>query len=250
MRYLVIGDLHANLEATEAVFHAAEGAYDQILCCGDLVGYGPSPNEVIERIAACQALCIRGNHDKVACGIGDASLFNEQAQQAIMWTRTALTPEHERFLYELPQGPILVDGDRYQLAHGSLLDEDEYIYSPEEAYDSLKDSATPISFVGHTHVWGAFSLRKNGFVQAGIDDMEKLQYDVWISLAGGSRYLINPGSVGQPRDGDPRAAFVFFDSEACAVMFKRVQYDIQKVQEKMRATSLPGYLIRRLEFGE
>jgi len=250
MRFLVISDLHASLEATEAVFHAADGAYDQILCCGDLVGYGPSPNEVIEQIAARQALCVRGNHDKVACDIDDASLFNEQAQQAITWTRMALTPEHKRFLQELPQGPILVDGNRYQLAHGSVLNEDEYVYSPEEAYDSLNDSAAPITFVGHTHVCGAFSLRKNGFVQAGIDDMEKLQFDVWISLAGGSRYLINPGSVGQPRDGDPRAAYVLFDSDDCAVMFKRVEYDIQKVQEKMRATPLPGYLIRRLEFGE
>lgn len=250
MRYLVISDVHANLEALESVLKAAQGAFDRVLCCGDVVGYGANPNEVIDQLAAVQATVIRGNHDKAACGLDDADLFNDSARKAVLWTRGVLSAEHRAFLLNLPQGPRTSANRQFQLVHGSLLDEDEYLYDRGDAYDNLMSTSIPVTFFGHIHLPCLFSLNRRGKLSSQFSLEETLRYSLWISLEPGNRYLINPGSVGQPRDGDPRAAYAIFDSVTGAVMFERAEYDVIGAQEKMRKAKLPEFLIQRLAFGE
>jgi predicted phosphodiesterase len=249
MRYLILSDLHSNLEATDAVFQAEAGNYDGVLCCGDVVGYGPNPNEVIERLVACEATIIRGNHDKTASGIDDAQWFNDSAERAILWTRSELTPAHQRFLLDLPQGPWISPLREFQLVHGSLHDEDQYLYDEGDAYDALKATLVPVTFFGHTHLPCFFALAGRGDLTSEFIDEATPQGRTTIRLEEGTRYLINPGSVGQPRDRDPRAAYALFDPDNQIVELKRVEYDIKAVQEKMGAAALPEYLIQRLAVG-
>jgi len=246
MRYLIISDIHSNMTALDAALASAHGKWDQAVCLGDLVGYGPDPNEVIDCVRSLDAVVIRGNHDKAVAGAEDIEDFNPVARAAVMWTRERLRPENREFLQHLAKGPQRVDG--FSIVHGSVHDEDEYVYAPELAIDDLKNALTPVTFFGHTHLQGGFSLDGEDVqvlraVPAGGRTSSS------IALESGITYLLNPGSIGQPRDGNPRAGFALADFESHAVEFWRIPYDIVRVQERMNQAGLPEALILRLSFG-
>lgn len=246
MRYLVVSDIHANLTALEASLAAAEGRWDRVVCLGDLVGYGPDPNEVTERIRALGAKTIRGNHDKASCGIADAEDFNPVAKKAAVWTREQLKPENLTYLQQLPQGPLDVDG--ISLIHGALRDEDEYVFAPAQALQGLLEAPSDLSFFGHTHFQGGFSFRENKLNVIQLRPGPGAGFAA-LQIAMDTRYLLNPGSVGQPRDGDPRAAFAVADLDHKVVEFWRVPYDVEAVQKRMLEADLPEPLVLRLAFG-
>jgi predicted phosphodiesterase len=246
MRFLVLSDIHANMTALEASLAAAEGRWDRVVCLGDLVGYGPDPNEVTDRIRALGATTIRGNHDKACCGLANAEDFNPVARRAALWTREQLRAENLTYLQQLPSGPLEVDG--ISLIHGALRDEDEYVFAPAQALQGLLESPSAISFFGHTHFQGGFSFLDNKL------EVIQLRPGLGVTFAAlqilkQTRYLLNPGSVGQPRDGDPRAAFAVADLNHDVVEFWRVPYDVEAVQRRMLEAELPEPLVLRLAFG-
>ncbi len=247
MRYLILSDVHSNLEALEKCLELAESKYDQVLCLGDLVGYGPDPNPVISRIRPLARVIVRGNHDKACCGLTDTETFNALARMATDWTRTRLTPENFEFLRGLPNGPVQVDG--IELVHGSPVDEDEYIFDSLDAAQAFRLANAPLIFFGHSHHQGGFLLTADNRLQpillSPINDDEPVR----LSLEAGARYLINPGSVGQPRDGDWRAGFAILARNQNCVDFYRTPYNLEKTQEKMRKEGLPEPLVTRLEVG-
>lgn len=247
MRFLILSDIHANLTALDASLAEAKGKWDKAVCLGDVVGYGPDPNEVIDRIRELDAVTIRGNHDKVGCGLTSADDFNPVARAAVMWTREQLRPENREYLEKLPTGPVSVDG--FSMVHGAIPDEDEYVVAPAQALDSLLEAPSPLTFFGHTHLQGGFSLGADNKVQTlrfRPPDGEKF---MTLGLEKGTSYLLNPGSIGQPRDGDPRAAFAIADADRGEVEFWRVSYEVESVQERMEKAGLPEPLILRLSFG-
>ncbi len=246
MRYLVISDIHANLDALDAVLAAAADArYERVLVLGDLVGYGAQPNEVIERVRSLEPFAIiRGNHDKVAAGLEESEGFNPIAQEAASWTYATLTPENRAYLAACPIGPILVDPE-IEICHGSPADEDVYITSDLAALRALHQSERPVCFYGHTHIPVAFKMTETEFEIIGRP--EDSQDD--IVLEGGARYLINPGSVGQPRDGDPRAAFAVLDTDSHVVSRYRTGYAVELAQQRILESGLPATLARRLALG-
>jgi predicted phosphodiesterase len=250
VRILLLSDIHSNLEALEASLAAAP-AYDVIVNLGDMVGYGGSPNEVIELSRASGKYFVRGNHDKAAVGLLELKDFNPIAGLAALWTREQLTTENAGWLQSLPAGPIRVENlADVQFVHGSPRDEDEYVVTPEDAEVVFEDVTIPVSFLGHTHLQGSFS-------SDGADRFFRPQYNSVakhevsdLKLEAGSRYLINPGSVGQPRDGDWRSGFAVFDSETHIVSFHRLPYDLRKAQERIIGANLPQRLATRLAAGK
>ena len=164
MRYLILSDIHSNLEALEKCLRLAKGKYDQAVCLGDLVGYGPDPNPVIDHIREVANVIVRGNHDKACCGITEAEDFNIWARLATLWTRSELTPEHVAFLRGLSQGPVTVDG--FVFVHGSVADEDEYIMGAADAVPALKAQTTRAIYFGHTHIQGGFMVSPEGRYQS------------------------------------------------------------------------------------
>jgi len=248
MRILVLSDLHANATALNAALAAAQGRWEQIVCLGDVVGYGPDPNEVTSKIRELGAQTIRGNHDKAATGLMPTDDFNPVAKAAVDWTRSQLSPDNLKWLTDLPHGPLEVSG--IALVHGALQDEDEYVFTPEQALEGLLDSAAVITFFGHTHHQGGFSYSNAGNQLEMLNLRPRLSESFTaLRLSAGSRYLLNPGSIGQPRDGDPRAGFAIADLEHSVVEFWRVPYDIAAVQTRMRAARLPEALVQRLTLG-
>lgn len=246
MRYLILSDIHANLEALEAVLaHAGDDPYDRVLVLGDLVGYGADPNGVVDRVRALQPdVLIRGNHDKVAAGIEDPEGFNYMAREAAMWTQHVLSPANRHYLAELPRGPVVVD-ELVQVCHGAPYDEDAYIFDPLDALEAIKISEHPLLLFGHTHVPVLFSLTETGLdTRLPSGEAETL----W-TLDPSTRYLMNPGSVGQPRDGDPRAAYAVLDGQRRALSLRRVPYQVAVAQEKIIAAGLPEPLAFRLGQG-
>jgi diadenosine tetraphosphatase ApaH/serine/threonine PP2A family protein phosphatase len=251
VRILIISDIHANLEGMEAALAVAP-EHQLVLNLGDIVGYGASPNEVTERSRKLGKSFVRGNHDKACTGVMGVESFNPVAGLAALWTMKTLTPENLEFLKALPQGPVQIEGlEQVQIVHGSPLDEDEYIIVQRDAYEPLTKTAAAITFFGHTHIQGGFSV--NGEGQWGTirplyrAKDKKETFD--LPLAAGTRYLLNPGSSGQPRDGDPRAAFLTYDTEKNAVTFHRVPYDIKAAQKKIFDAKLPDRLALRLADG-
>ena len=246
MRYLILSDIHANLTALDAAIEAAKGQWQKAACLGDLVGYGPEPNEVIDRVRSLGAVVIRGNHDKAASGLVDAEDFNPLARAVTLWTRDQLLPANLEFLAGLPKGPVTLDG--LSIIHGALQDEDEYVFGPTQALEGLLDSPSPVTFFGHTHIQGGFTLRDD---QVSVQNLRPAGDNLFAGLPieNGTSYLLNPGSVGQPRDGDPRAAFAIADLDNQSVEFWRVPYDIEQVQNRMARAGLPEPLILRLSFG-
>jgi len=246
MRYLILSDIHANVTALEAAMAAAEGRWDKIICLGDVVGYGPDPNEVVDRVRKMDVSIIRGNHDKAGSGLANADDFNPVARAVALWTRDQLRGENREWLEQLPAGPLAMDG--FVMVHGAFRDEDEYVFAPAQAIDSLLDAPAQITFFGHTHLQGGFTLHDN---KVGVLHLKPGASDLYstLSIDDDTVYLLNPGSIGQPRDGDPRAAFVIADLEKKSVEFWRVPYDIESVQKRMGTCGLPEPLIMRLAYG-
>ena len=247
MRCLVLSDVHANATALAAALAACEKQWDQVVCLGDLVGYGPDPNEVVEQLRGLVTAIIRGNHDKAACGLGDLEDFNLVARSVVEWTHRQLHPENLRYLAELPAGPLQIDG--LTLVHGAFHDEDEYVFVPEQALDGLLLAPGAVTFFGHTHLQGGFSFRDLELDMISLKPPRAASRFAVLRLQSGSRYLLNPGSIGQPRDGDARAAFAIVDSDQAVVEFWRVPYDVRSVQERMRRAGLPEPLVQRLAAG-
>jgi predicted phosphodiesterase len=246
MRFLVLSDIHANATALEASLAAVDGRWERVVCLGDIVDYGPDPNEVTERVKALDPIIIRGNHDKAVTGLIDLEGFNPLAQIAAQWTREHMEPANLNYVTEMAAGPVTVDS--LTLVHGAYQDEDEYVFVPMQAMSGLLESPTDVTFFGHTHYQGGFSYRAGqiGVIQLKPEPGPKFAA---LRLERGTRYLLNPGSIGQPRDGDPRAAFAIADMDHQVIEFWRVPYDIAAVQERMREAGLPGPLIDRLAAG-
>lgn len=246
MRYLILSDIHANLEALEAVIAAAPPAgFDRLLVLGDIVGYGADPNAVVDRVRALKPHgIIRGNHDKVASGVESAEGFNQAARFAAMWTLESLTQDNRDYLTGLPMGPLVIDD--VEICHGSPDDEDEYVFEPVDAIESLRGTQREVCFFGHTHVAIGYWMSASAFDVIVPDPND----DTTLDLVAERRYMLNPGSVGQPRDGDPRAAFGVFDSEKRTVLFRRVPYDVSAAQGKIVRAGLPEGLARRLAVGK
>ncbi|MGH9355567.1 MAG: metallophosphoesterase family protein [Terriglobia bacterium] len=247
MRYLVLSDIHANLEAFEAVLEMARGKYDQAVCLGDVVGYGPDPNAVVDLVRQSVSVVIRGNHDKVCSGIIGTEDFNPVAKMAALWTRMTLTPEHAAFLRQLRSGPLVMAG--FEMVHGSAEDEDQYLFGAAEAIPVLRNQQMQLALFGHTHHQGGFSLTQAGsFKTLAIRSRRKGRM-MSVGLNDRIRYLVNPGSVGQPRDGDWLAAFALLDETKRRVDFYRAPYEVAFTQRKMASAELPEFLIQRLRAG-
>ncbi|HXR12068.1 MAG TPA: metallophosphoesterase family protein [Gaiellaceae bacterium] len=241
MRVAVVSDIHSNLAALETVLAAIdEAAPDEIWCLGDVVGYGPRPNECCELVRTRAEICLGGNHDLAVRGTIDLDEFSGDAAVAARWTRDVLTAEARSFLDGLE--PL---GERAEIAlyHGSARDPVwEYVLSDEAAAATLAISPRPTVLVGHSHV--ALEVSWTDDVLTG----GLCAADAEVPLAG--RVLLNPGSVGQPRDGDPRAAYLLLDLEQRTAAFRRVEYDVERTQSEMREARLPEALAARLEHGE
>ena len=250
MRVLLLSDIHAYLEALEACLAAAP-SFDVVANLGDIVGYGASPNEVVVRSRELGKILVRGNHDKAVTGLIPLQDFNLMAATAALWTRDQLTDENLDWIRGLPRGPLpLPDHGQAQLVHGSANDEDEYVVFLGDAIAPLMTSTVPLTFFGHTHQQGGFFAGESGA------DAFRPEYrtvgqaeSVTFQLEKDMRYLINPGSVGQPRDGDWRAAFALFDTEAQVVQFYRTPYDLKSAQDRIFAAGLPSRLATRLATG-
>jgi diadenosine tetraphosphatase ApaH/serine/threonine PP2A family protein phosphatase len=256
MKYLVISDIHANLEALDATL-SASGTYDRVLVLGDLVGYGADPNAVIDRVRAlANVTIIRGNHDKVGAGIEDVEGFNHLARHAIAWTAATLTPDNRTWLAALPQGPAIID-QGVEICHGTPFDEDVYVFDDLDALRALRAARRPLCLFGHTHVPAVFQLadpipdaegrfRSEGELDV-VDPRRGIEFT--LPLAERARYLINCGAVGQPRDGDPRAAFGIFDTDTRTLTMMRATYDVAGAQAKIVGAGLPEVLAQRLAVG-
>jgi diadenosine tetraphosphatase ApaH/serine/threonine PP2A family protein phosphatase len=245
MRYLIISDIHGNWEALEAVLGHAQGHYDEIICAGDLVGYGADPNAVVEWIHSNVKVVVRGNHDKACAGLEDLEWFNPVARAAALWTQSALTKENLDYLRRLPKGPIPVDS--FQILHGSPVDEDEYLVSSQDIRQISAYLDCPLSFFGHTHLQGGFFWHQNGVRQIRKTPVDSEEHVV--ELMRDTLCLANPGSVGQPRDGDPRAAYLLYTPGDRAIVFRRVPYDLETAQNKILEAGLPELLALRLARG-
>jgi predicted phosphodiesterase len=239
--YLILSDIHGNYEALEAVLEDARGRYDRILCLGDLVGYGADPNRVAEWAKSNVVSIVRGNHDRACTGSDLLEYFNPSARASALWTRGTLTAGNSNYLEHLARGPLRVthNGDGgFDLVHGSPLDEDEYLMGVEDVQFLSEYLETKLTFFGHTHLQGGFLLAARGIKRIPPDRVLQLEPDYY--------YLINPGSVGQPRDGDPRAGYALYSPQDRTVEFKRVPYDIGKAAAKILQADLPESLARRL----
>ncbi len=254
MRVLVLSDIHANLEALTAVLEASQGSFDTVWNLGDSVGYGGSPNQVIERIRPLASLNVRGNHDRVCCGLSSPAGFNPVAREAALWTQTALTPENLAWLRAVPQGPLhpIAPTDTepgVTCAHGSPIDEDHYILTMRDAWVPLQQLRTAVTFFGHTHLQGGFSQREHNWHEL-HPNLPRSGPVAWtLPLNPGTRHLINPGSVGQPRDNDWRAAFALFDTDLRTITFRRIPYDLTASQGRILMAGLPERLAERLRDG-
>ena len=255
MRALILSDIHANLEGLEAVLRASEGDYDVLWNLGDMVGYGGSPNQVVDRIRPLAQISVRGNHDRVCCGLSSSLGFNATARTAAEWTKEELSPENLQWLREVPQGPLYpeVEGERAEsiaCAHGSPLNEDHYILNMRDAWAPLQQAKTVVTFVGHTHVQGGFAQKAQDWREVRPRYRTYNEAESWVlSLEKETRHLINPGSVGQPRDCDWRAAYAIYDTDRAEITYFRVPYDLTSSQGRILMAGLPERLAERLREG-
>ena len=237
--------MHGNWDALAAVLRWARGkSFDSFVVLGDLVGYGAAPGQVIDGVHRLgdRLAIVRGNHDKVVAGLDDGAGFNPVAMSAVNWTREKLPAANLRLLADLPRGPLETDG--FLLCHGSPLDEDQYLVSEAIAADVFSGSNFSLCFFGHTHIPCVFSHSFEGLAfqpLTGAGGCFEIRADV--------RYLVNPGSVGQPRDRDPRAAFMTYDSSTKSMCWYRVDYPLARAQKRIRKAGLPEVLAERLAHG-
>jgi diadenosine tetraphosphatase ApaH/serine/threonine PP2A family protein phosphatase len=245
-RYLILSDIHANIDALDAVLEASPVRdWDRVVVLGDLVGYGAEPNAVVNRVRGLDPLAvIRGNHDKAACGIDDGSNFNHVARLAAEWTAGVLTADNREYLRALPMGPLAID-DYTEICHGAPFDEDHYIFDSEDAARALDASAHPLCLFGHTHLPAVFA-RTGESLEGYVPDPDNPPALVLID---GVKYLVNAGSVGQPRDGDPRAAFALLDAAGASLRVRRVPYPVAAAQRRILNAGLPASLANRLAVG-
>lgn len=244
MRYAIISDIHSNLEALEVVLQEIDRlGVDRTVSLGDLVGYNANPNECVRILRDRGVSSLMGNHDAAACGLEDPVDFNPIARSAVLWTRNALEPEIRDLLERLPEEGNL--NEEFRLAHGSLLHRDHYLASHNEVMQNIRrmqeaDPEIRVLFFGHTHIQIAFAY-----------DGETLDVvsSPTFSIRDDRLYLINPGSVGQPRDRDPRCGFLLFCEEAQTVEFIRLSYDVRACSEKIITAGLPRVLADRLHTG-
>jgi len=245
MRYLVFTDIHGNLESFLALLKFIQRKkIDYYLFLGDLVGYGASPNEIIQKIQTMKPISlIRGNHDKAVCGLDSIDTFNPIAASAIYWTKQNLKKKNMDYLSRLNKGPIIIH-DHITLCHGAPFDEDYYIFGEFDATEAFKYIRTPLCFFGHTHFPYVYT-EKDNFVEGTF----LMGNSNEVKLEKGVNYLINPGSVGQPRDRNPRASCAIYDSDVKRIKFFRLDYDIEEAQKKIREEDLPLALAERLSLG-
>lgn len=244
MRYAILADIHSNLIAFKAVLQDLEkrGGFDKIWCLGDIVGYGPEPHACIELLKQFDYICIAGNHDQATAGLIDIVDFNEDAATAIQWTAQQLTGEAKEYLKSLPHRHI--EGD-FSLFHGSPNPKKsvwEYLLSTSQAKKNFNHFDTPFCLVGHSHVPLVFEHTDDNV------SLNRLEDGITLPL-GEHRLIINPGSVGQPRNFDPRASYALYDTNTRIIYHYRVAYDIEATQQKMRESNLPEFLIERLGHG-
>lgn len=246
MRYLILSDMHANWDAFEVVLRRARRKrIDAVLVLGDLVGYGAAPNQVVEAVRKLgpRLHVVRGNHDKVAAGLDTGSNFNHTALAAAHWTGERLTGPNLRYVRDLPEGPVEV-APGLAICHGSPLDEDMYVFSDGDAFEIFSSFELPVTFFGHTHIPSIFSLVGRRLEVAALRGTSGR-----ILLDPRGRYLINPGSIGQPRDRDPRASYMTYDSDRGVVRWYRVPYPIPNAQRRILKAGLPHPLADRLAVG-
>ena len=240
MRYAIVSDVHSNIEALDAVF-AQLREDDKLLCLGDIVGYGPNPNECVQNIRARATATVLGNHDVAAIDNFGLAYFNPAAREAMKWTQGVLTPENLAWLdslgYEIRMPEFL-------LVHGAPVNYFEYILDKAAAARAFAATDAPLIFIGHTHIAEVYTLKPDGTIEHA-----HLQQGGEVKLLPGLRYVINVGSVGQPRDLNPRSSFGFYDSDAQTLTVTRVEYPIAQVQEKIVSAHLPDALARRLLVG-
>lgn len=245
MKYLIITDLHGNWDATRAVLnHVRRKTFTAVLVLGDLVGYGASPNQVVEEVRSLKGrtIVIRGNHDKVIAGLEDGEDFNRVAISSAIWSRNRITAQNKRYLVDLPMGPAQVDG--FSICHGAPTDEDRYLLRTSDAEAAFAGAQFDLCFFGHTHVPMVFRQNSEGTFA------ERLRGNKGeIELQEGTRYLINPGSVGQPRDGNPLAAYMIFDSDRRVANWFRIRYPLRRAQRRILDAGLPEMLAERLGYG-
>ena len=241
MRLAILSDIHGNLEALEAVLADAQGRRpDAWACLGDFVGYGAAPNECIARLRPLVEVAVAGNHDLAACGRIKLGYFNDDAAHAARWTAQVLTPEHLEYLRELP---FSVAWRGARLVHSSPAEPDEwhYVFSPGDAAFEMEACAEDVCFIGHSHYPGTFELAGQQVTYTREERVEGVR---------GRRYLVNVPSVGQPRDGDPRAGYLLYDDEALRFEHVRLEYDIPAAMRRIRDAGLPQFLADRLQWGE
>ena len=245
MRALVLSDLHANAEALRAVLsRVRRKKFDCVVCLGDFVGYNAEPNQVLDvmRTFKSKKLYIRGNHDRVTVGLGEGHGFNPAARVAADWTAAHLSTPNRRFLETLPLGPLRRDD--FLLCRGSPHDEDEYVFNEFHAAQIFESTDAPIVLYGHTHLPVIFWTEDGGKVRG-----TAVRGEATVKLESGRRFLINPGSVGQPRDRNPKAAFAIVDSDKMTAQFFRVPYNVRKTQSAILKAGLPVILANRLKWG-
>jgi len=241
MRLGIVSDIHGNLEALDAVLaDLAKQSCDRVVCLGDFVGYGASPNECIERLRPLISGAVIGNHDAAAIGKLRLTYFNVDAAEAARWTDAQLTPEHRAYLLALP---YRIQEEGALLVHASPTEPDgwHYVLSTADAGEEMKAYDDPVCFIGHSHVAGTFERSDTGL---------RYTRDSQMNLAPDRKYLVNVGSVGQPRDGDPRAAWVVWDRESGRLEHRRVGYDIEAAGRRIVSAGLPQFLADRLQWGE
>ncbi len=240
MRYAVLSDVHSNLDALEAAFALIRDD-DAVLCLGDIVGYGPNPNECVERIRERATAVVLGNHDVAAIDDFGVAYFNPSAREAMRWTQGVLSDENRRWLDKLGYEFRMPE---FLLVHGAPVNYFEYILDKAAAARAFAATDAPLIFIGHTHIAEVYELNPDGTI-----DHTHLQHGGEVALREGVRYLVNVGSVGQPRDLNPQASFGFYDAAARTVRVERVDYPIGAVQAKIHTAHLPDALARRLQFG-
>ena len=251
MRYLILSDLHGNAEAFTAVLQRLKRKrFDRVICLGDFVGYGADPNKVVDQFRTLRfpTVAIRGNHDKVAAGLEEGKTFNATALEAARWTQERLSKENADFLRRLPVGPAIVD-ESFMVCHGSPLDEDSYIFSDADASLNFMvveriAPGTQLCFFGHSHIPSIFTLAGE---RIRVEAVRKARTK--LVLEKGKHYLVNPGSVGQPRDRNPKASYAIYDSKEETVLFDRVPFDVGRTRSKILRAGLPQLLGDRLAFG-
>ncbi len=244
MRYLVLSDIHSNIDAFNSVLSFfRRKKYNRILFLGDLVGYAAAPNQVVEKFRSLKGtIFVRGNHDKVCAGIEKGNHFNDKAKAAAIWTMKKLTQQNLNFLKKMPQGPVAVNKD-ILIAHGSPINEDFYVFSDFDAYQIFMQTKNFITFIGHTHLPMVYEFDGEDINAFFLRDRMVLKLD------SGKRYIINPGSVGQPRDRDPRSSAIIYDEKLKKVYAYRIPYNINRAFDRIVKEKLPVHLAIRLGYG-